>query len=143
MTAFVNIDLDAVGNWAERQKIPFSGYADLAARPETYALVAEQIAEMNDSLGGDPQLSHCQIKRFLILPKELDADDGELTRTRKVRRRIIAERYGVLIEALYGDIENVSLDTKAVLEDGRSIAVRADVRIATPEKSASVRRLPA
>jgi long-chain acyl-CoA synthetase len=143
VAAFVNIDLEAVGNWAERQKIPFSGYADLAARPETYALVAEQIAEMNDSLRRDPQLSHCQIKRFLILPKELDADDGELTRTRKVRRRIIAERYGVLIEALYGGIENVSLDTKAVLEDGRSIAVRADVRIATPEKSASARRLPA
>lgn len=141
VTAFVNIDLEAVGNWAERQKIPFSGYADLAARPETYALVAEQVAEMNGSLARDPQLSHCQIKRFLILPKELDADDGELTRTRKVRRRIIAERYGVLIEALYGDSETVSLDTKAVLEDGRSIAVRADVRISTPENSTKARSL--
>ena len=142
VTAFINIDLEAVGNWAERRKLPFSGYADLAARPETYALVAEQIAEMNDSLERDPQLSHCKVKRFLILPKELDADDGELTRTRKVRRRIIAERYGLLIEALYGDIEQVSLNTKAVLEDGRSIAVRAEVRIATPEKAMKLRSLP-
>lgn len=141
VTAFVNIDLEAVGNWAERQKIPFSGYADLAARPETYRLVADHIAEMNDGLGQDPQLSHCQIRRFLILPKELDADDGELTRTRKVRRRIIAERYGTLIEALYGDREEVTIDTKAVLENGRSIAVRADVRIATPEKLTAVRSL--
>ncbi|MGX9389441.1 AMP-binding protein [Nitrobacteraceae bacterium UC4446_H13] len=141
VTVFINIDLEAVSNWAERRKIPFSGYADLAARPETYALIAEQIAEMNDSLELDLQLSHCKVRRFLILPKELDADDGELTRTRKVRRRIIAERYGALIEALYSDVENVSLDTKAVLEDGRSIAVQANVRIATPAKSAKSRRL--
>ncbi|MGB5904314.1 MAG: AMP-binding protein [Xanthobacteraceae bacterium] len=131
-TGFINIDLEAVGNWAERRRIPFSGYADLAARPEVYALIAEHIAEMNEGLARDPQLSHCQIKRFLILPKELDADDGELTRTRKVRRKVIGERYGALIEALYGDPGTMAFETRATLEDGRSIEVRADVRIAVP-----------
>jgi long-chain acyl-CoA synthetase len=132
VTAFINIDLEAVGNWAERRRISFSGYADLAARPEVYALVAQHVAEMNESLAKDPQLAHCQVRRFLILPKELDADDGELTRTRKVRRRIIAERYGSLIDALYQNAENIAFETRATLEDGRTIEVRANVLIASP-----------
>lgn len=137
-TAFINIDLEAVGNWAERRRIPFSGYADLAARPEVYALVAEHVAEMNASLARDAQLSHCQIRRFLILPKELDADDGELTRTRKVRRKVIGERYGALIEALYRGQDIIAFETKATLENGRAIEVRADVRIASPAEKTGV-----
>lgn len=131
VAAFINVDLEAVSNWAERRKIAFSGYADLASRPEVYDLVREHIKEMNRGLLQDAELSHCVVKRFLILPKELDADDGELTRTRKVRRRVIAERYGRLIEALYGDEDIVSFDTTAQLEDGRLIKVAADVRVAS------------
>lgn len=130
VTAFINIDLEAVGNWAERRKIAYSGYTDLAAHPQVYTLIAQQIAEMNARLATDAELSHCVVRRFLILPKELDADDGELTRTRKVRRRVIAERYGVLIDALYADAESILFESKAALEDGRIIAVAANVRIA-------------
>lgn len=138
VATFINIDLEAVSNWAERKRIAFSGYSDLAARPEVYQLVEDQIREMNARLAEDAELSHCVIRRFLILPKELDADDGELTRTRKVRRRVIADRYGPLIEALYSDNDEVQFDSKATLENGRVITVSANIRIASvPEPNTS------
>ncbi|MGF1501585.1 MAG: AMP-binding protein, partial [Paracoccaceae bacterium] len=98
--AFVNIDLTAVGNWAERNNIAYSSYQELAQHPRVYEMVRENVEETNRSLAADPMLSHCQIARFLVLHKELEADDGELTRTRKVRRRFIAEKFGELVEAL-------------------------------------------
>ncbi|MBB6306469.1 AMP-binding protein [Xanthobacter tagetidis] len=127
--AFINIELEAVGNWAERRGISFTSYADLAGRMEVYDLVSGQIEEANRSLARELQLAGAQIHRFLILPKELDADDGELTRTRKVRRRVIAERYGALIEAMYGDDDSVDFETRATFEDGRVGIVRAHVPI--------------
>ena len=127
--AFVNIDLDAVSNWAERNDISYASYQELAAHPRVYDLVSDCIAQVNADLAGDPQFSSSQIKRFLVLHKELDADDGELTRTRKVRRRIIAERYAPLIDALYSDADTCHIDTEVVFEDGRRGQISADLRI--------------
>lgn len=133
VTAFVNIDLEAVGNWAERRGISYASYADLADRDEVYDLIKGNIEEVNRDLAIDSELANAQIHNFLILHKELDADDGELTRTRKVRRRIIAERYGELIEALYGDKENVSVEAKITFEDGRTGVLKADLKVRAAE----------
>ncbi len=100
--AFVNIDMEAVGNWAERRNLPYAGYTDLAQKPEVLELVRDCVEKVNADLAADERLAGSQISRFLVLHKELDADDGELTRTRKVRRGFIAERYRVLVDALYG-----------------------------------------
>ena len=113
--AMVNIDLDAVGSWAERRGLAYTSYTDLAARPEVYDLVEESVEAVNASLGADPALAGSRIRRFLILHKELDADDGELTRTRKVRRRIVAERYENLIDALYSDADHVPVEARGDL----------------------------
>ncbi|GIX47422.1 MAG: hypothetical protein KatS3mg131_1633 [Candidatus Tectimicrobiota bacterium] len=129
VTAFINIDLEAVGNWAERRGLAYTSYTDLAARPEVYDLIAGEIARVNASLAQEPQLAGAQIRRFLILHKELDPDDGELTRTRKVRRRFIAQKYAELVEALYGDADHVSVEAQVVFEDGRRGTIKADLRI--------------
>ena len=131
--AFINIDLDAVSNWADRNAIVFASYQELAAHSRVYALIKDCIARVNADLAGDLQLCSSQIKRFLVLHKELDADDGELTRTRKVRRRIIAERYAPLIDALYSDADTCHIDTDVVFEDGRRGQISADLKIDTAE----------
>jgi len=127
--AFINIDLNAVGNWAERNNIAYGGYAELAAHPQVYAMIQGNIEETNRSLAEDPMLSGCQITRFLVLNKELDADDGELTRTRKVRRRIISEKYATLIDALYGGQERGRVEVEVTYEDGRKGMIRGDLEI--------------
>ena len=127
--AFINIDLDAVSNWAERNGIVYASYQELAAHPRVYELVRECIGSVNADLAGDQQLASSQIRRFLVLHKELDADDGELTRTRKVRRRIIAQRYAPLIDALYSDADTCHIDTEVVFEDGRRGQISADLSI--------------
>ncbi|NIM29395.1 MAG: AMP-binding protein [Gammaproteobacteria bacterium] len=129
VTLFINIDLDAVGNWAEKRNIPYASYQELAARPEVIELIQENLRKVNIDLAADAHLSGSQIRRFLILPKELDADDGELTRTLKVRRRIIAERYAPLIEALYSDQRRVAMQTQVTFEDGRTGTIKADVEL--------------
>ena len=129
VAAFINIDLEAVGNWAERQGIAYSGYTDLAGRQEVYDQIQTCVEKVNADLVDDPHLSGSQIHRFLILHKELDADDGELTRTRKVRRRIIAERYGDLIEALYDGRDEVHVEAEVTFEDGRKGKIVADLAI--------------
>src|SRR5690606_34186056 len=101
VTAFINIDLQAVGDWAERNNIAYASYQELAGHPEVYAMIARNVDETNRRLAKEPMMAGAQIRRFLILHKELDADDGELTRTQKVRRSFINERYGDLIAALY------------------------------------------
>jgi long-chain acyl-CoA synthetase len=98
----INIDFDAVGNWAERRNLPYAGYTDLAQKPEVYALIQDCVEKVNADLSVDNLLAGSQISRFLVLHKELDADDGELTRTNKVRRGYIADKYQVLVDALYG-----------------------------------------
>jgi long-chain acyl-CoA synthetase len=127
--AFINIDPDAVGNWAERRNLPYSGYTDLASKDEVYALVRECVDKVNADLAADPELANSQIHRFLILHKELDADDGELTRTRKVRRRTIGEKYGTLVDALYGGRESVHVEAQIRYEDGRTGTYSADLKI--------------
>jgi long-chain acyl-CoA synthetase len=127
--AFINIDLEAVGNWAEKNNIPYASYQELAAHNQVYTMIQECIEKVNRDLSGDANLSGSQIRRFLILHKELDADDGELTRTRKVRRRIVADKYGVLIDALYSDKDRCFIDTEVTFEDGRKGSISADLEI--------------
>jgi long-chain acyl-CoA synthetase len=127
--AFINIDLTAVGNWAERNNIAYGSYQELAAHPQVYAMIQANVEEVNRGLAADPMLSGCQVHRFLILHKELDADDGELTRTRKVRRRIIEEKYADLIRALYDGSNSVYTETEVTYEDGRKGRIRATLEI--------------
>ena len=123
----INIDMQAVGDWAERRGIAYSGYQDLAAKPQVYELVRECVEKVNADLAADPKLSGSQIHRFVVLHKELDADDGELTRTRKVRRRFIAEKYESAVHALYSDMDHCWVEAQVRFEDGRTGFVRADL----------------
>jgi long-chain acyl-CoA synthetase len=118
-TAFINIDLTAVGNWAERNNIAYASYQELAGHPQVLDAIQGHVEAVNRSLAEDPMLAGCQVRRFLVLHKELDADDGELTRTRKVRRRIIEEKFADLIAALYDGSSSVSTRTEVTYEDGR------------------------
>ncbi|MEF7616386.1 AMP-binding protein [Aquincola sp. MAHUQ-54] len=138
--AFINIDVEAVGNWAERRNLPYAGYTDLAGKPEVYELIRECVEQVNADLAADERLAGSQISRFLVLHKELDADDGELTRTRKVRRGFIAERYGVLVEALYGGKAEQFIETAVKFEDGRSGMVSATLKIADAKTFAPLGR---
>ncbi len=127
--AFINIDLSAVGNWAERRGVAYSGYTDLAGRNEVCDLIQECVEKVNAELALDPVLCHSQVRRFMVLHKELDPDDDELTRTRKVRRGFIAEKYAVLIDALYAGKKNQFIETQVKFEDGRTGTVSADLGI--------------
>ena len=128
-TAFINIDLDAVGNWAERKNLAYSGYIDLANLEEVYQLIKDCVDKVNLDLSQDSRLANSQIRRFLILHKELDADDGELTRTRKVRRNFVADRYDDLIDALYSDVNQCHVKTEVTFEDGRTGMLEANINI--------------
>ena len=125
----INIDFDAVGNWAERRNLPYAGYTDLAQKPEVYQLIKECVEKVNADLSVDTLLAGSQVSRFLILHKELDADDGELTRTNKVRRGYIAEKYDVLIDALYGGKTTQFIETQVKFEDGRTGSVSATLKV--------------
>lgn len=129
VSAFVNIDLDAVGNWAERNNVAYASYQELAGHPQVYDLVQQCIDQVNRSLADDSHLASSQIQRFLVLHKELDPDDGELTRTRKVRRRIIADKYGMLIDAFYTDKDHCYIETDVTFEDGRKGSISATLEI--------------
>ena len=129
-TAFINIDLNAVGNWAERNNIAYSSYQELAGHKNVYEMIKDHINETNESLADDDMLSGCQIHRFVILHKELDADDGELTRTRKVRRRVIEDKFHNLINALYDGSSEVYTETEVTYEDGAKGAISATLAIA-------------
>jgi len=127
--AFINIDMGSVGNWAERRGLAYSGYTDLAQKPEVYQLIRECVEQVNAELAGEGDLAHSQVHRFLILHKELDPDDEELTRTRKVRRGFVADKYAVLIDALYGGRDRQHIETLVRFEDGSNM-VAADLVIA-------------
>ena len=126
--AFVNIDMEAVGNWAERRNLPYSGYTDLACKPEVVELVRESVEKVNADLANDPKLANAQIRRFIVLHKELDADDEELTRTRKVRRGFIQDKYRVLVDAMYAG------RTRAVHRDDGEVRRRPHRKIAATLK---------
>ena len=138
----INIDFDAVGNWAERRNLPYAGYTDLAQKPQVYQLIKECVEKVNADLSADALLAGSQVSRFLVLHKELDADDGELTRTNKVRRGFIAEKYQVLVDALYNGATSQFIETQVKFEDGRTGSVSAtlkidDAKIFAPVKAAA------
>jgi long-chain acyl-CoA synthetase len=138
--AFINIDFEAVGNWAEKRNLPYAGYTDLAAKPEVYALIRDCVEKVNADLAADEKLAGSQISRFLILHKELDADDGEMTRTRKVKRGFIGDKYQVLIDALYGGKTEQFIETAVKFEDGRTGSVSANLKIVDVKTFPAVRR---
>ncbi len=125
----LNIDFEAVGNWAERRNLGYAGYTDLAQKSEVYQLMLECVEKVNADLAADALLAGSQISRFLVLHKELDADDGELTRTNKVRRGFIAEKYAVLVDALYRGLAEQFIETAVKFEDGRTGSVSAHLRL--------------
>ena len=127
--AFINIDLTAVGNWAERNNIAYSSYQELAGHPKVLEMIQNHVEETNASIAEDKMLAGCQVHRFLVLHKELDADDGELTRTRKVRRRIIEEKFADLIGALYSGQDSVYTETEVTYEDGRKGVIKATLEL--------------
>ena len=138
--AFINIDLTAVGSWAERNNIAYSSYQELAAHDQVYEMIRGHVEEVNRSVAADSMLAGCQIHRFLILHKELDADDGELTRTRKVRRNIVAEKYADLIAALYDGSATISTETEVTYEDGRKGILKATLKIVDAKTQTAVER---
>jgi long-chain acyl-CoA synthetase len=127
--AFVNIDFEAVGNWAERRNLPYAGYTDLAGKKEVLELIRDCVEKVNADLAADEKLAGSQISRFLVLHKELDADDGELTRTRKVRRGFIGDKYQVLVDAMYAGKSEQYIETQVKFEDGRTGSVSATLKI--------------
>ena len=129
VTMFINIDPISVGSWAERNNVAYASYQELAAHPQVYDMVAKRLDAVNRSLAEEPQMTASQIHRFLILHKELDADDGEMTRTQKVRRSAVGERYARLIEALYDGSTHCHIATEVTFEDGRRGVVEGDLRI--------------
>jgi long-chain acyl-CoA synthetase len=139
--AMVNIDLVAVGSWAERNNVVYGSYQELAAHPRVYDMIAGHVAEVNRSLAEEGVMAGAQIRRFLILHKELDADDGELTRTQKVRRGFIAERYAPLVRALYDGSTACDISTELTFEDGRHgvISARLNIRDMAPLPAAMER----
>jgi long-chain acyl-CoA synthetase len=129
VAVMINIDLTAVGSWAERNNVVYASYQELAGHPLVYDMIEKHVAEVNRSLAQDKMMAGAQIKRFLILHKELDADDGELTRTQKVRRSFIAERYAPLVKALYDGSTEADISTEVTFEDGRKGTISARVKI--------------
>jgi long-chain acyl-CoA synthetase len=127
--AFVNIDMEAVGNWAERRNLPYAGYTDLAGKPAVLELIRESVEKVNADLAADPKLANAQIHRFIVLHKELDADDEELTRTRKVRRGFIQDKYRELVDAMYAGRHEQFIETMVKFEDGRTGKIAATLKV--------------
>ncbi|GFE49081.1 long-chain-fatty-acid--CoA ligase [Roseobacter cerasinus] len=142
-TAFINIDLAAVGNWAERNNIGYASYQELARHPQVMDTIQAHVEEVNASVAQDEMLSGCQVYRFVVLHKELDADDGELTRTRKVRRRIIEEKYADIIAALYDRSSSVSTVTEVTYEDGRKGSISATLEVRSAAVRAAAQKMAA
>ncbi|MFN0264704.1 AMP-binding protein [Tepidamorphus sp. 3E244] len=134
---FLNIDLESVGSWAERNNVSYASYQELANHPQVYAMMEDHVRQVNKDLSEEPRMAGSQIARFLVLHKELDADDGELTRTQKVRRGYIAERYGPLIDALYSDVKEADITTEVTYEDGRKGQLSARVKVGNAERFAA------
>ena len=129
VTALINIDLEAVGNWAERRSLAYASYQELAGNELVYDLVQGCIDQANRDLAAEPSLAASQIRRFLILHKELDADDGELTRTRKVRRSVIGEKYGDIVTAIYAGRPEIDIDTLIRFQDGTTQRVQTTLAV--------------
>ena len=129
VSAFINIDLEAVSNWAEKNDVTYASYHELAANDRVSSLIQDCVASVNQELANEDQFKTSQIQRFVVLHKELDPDDGELTRTRKVRRKFVAEKYSTLVDALYSNQDNVHVETEVTFEDGRKGSIEADIKV--------------
>ena len=129
VSAFINIDLEAISNWAEKNDVTYASYHELATNDRVSNLVQDCVASVNQELANEDQFNTSQIQRFVLLHKELDADDGELTRTRKVRRKFVAEKYSTLVDALYSNRNNVHVETEVTFEDGQKGSIEADITI--------------
>ncbi|GIT53594.1 MAG: hypothetical protein Ct9H300mP16_07540 [Pseudomonadota bacterium] len=129
VSAFINIDLEAVSNWAEKNDVTYASYHELAANDRGSSLIRGCVASVNQELAKEDQFKTSQIQRFVVLHKELDPDDGELTRTRKVRRKFVAEKYSTLVDALYSNQDNVHVETEVTFEDGRKGSIEADIKV--------------
>jgi long-chain acyl-CoA synthetase len=127
--AMINIDLTAVGSWAERNNVVYASYQEIAGNPRVYDMIARHIDQVNRSLSEEEIMAGAQIRRFLILHKELDADDGELTRTQKIRRGFVADRYASLLAAFYSDAKEADISTEVTFEDGRKGRMSARLKI--------------
>jgi long-chain acyl-CoA synthetase len=138
VTMFINIDLVSVGNWAERNNVIYASYQELAGHPDVIKMVERRVNELNALLAKEPRVAGSQIKRFLILHKELEADDGELTRTQKVRRSFIAERYAPFVKALYDGSARAQISTQVTFEDGRKGMIEGDVAVVEVKTNAPV-----
>ncbi len=136
-TAFINIDLEAVGSWAERNGVAYASYQELSSLPIIYDMIKTHIEQVNQDLANEERVAGSQIKRFLLLHKILDADDGELTRTSKVRRKFVDEKYKIFIDALYSDMDKASIETEITFEDGRKGMMQATVAIANVKSFAA------
>ena len=120
VAALINIDIGSVGKWADKHSVSYAGFTDLSGKAAVYDLIAAEIDRVNEGLP-----DALRIRRFLCLHKELDPDDAELTRTRKLRRRLIGERYAVLIDALYGETAAVQARITVTYEDGRTATIKS------------------
>jgi long-chain acyl-CoA synthetase len=138
VAAIVAIDPTTVGNWAERQNLAYTSFQDLCSRPEVAGLIRNEIRKCNAML---PEA--VQIRRFLVLNKEFDADDDEITRTRKIRRGFVGEKYAIVVDALYAGLSEVELATEITYEDGRKAMLRSTLAIADVEEPAMTAELVA
>jgi long-chain acyl-CoA synthetase len=138
VTMFLNIDLTSVGNWAERNNVSYSSYQELTGNPQVVDLIKRRVAELNKALAAEPKMAASQIRRFIILHKELDADDGELTRTQKVRRSFIADRYGPLVTALYDGSKDARISVEVTFEDGRKGKIEGHMQVVEMPVTAAV-----
>ena len=134
VSAMVAIDLNTVGNWAERRGIPYTSYLDLSQKPEVCDLIREEIRKGNETLPASTR-----IRRFLLLTKDLEADDAEMTRTRKVRRKFVAEKYASVIDAFYAGGHAVELEASITYEDGRTAIMKSHVRVEDVEAETTAR----
>lgn len=126
LSALINIDFDNVGRWAEKHSVPYTTFIDLSQRPEVYDLISQDIQRVNRFL--PPAI---RIHKFVLMHKEFDADEGELTRTRKLRRRLLNERYAEIIDTMYGNGEIVKVRTTVQYRDGREGTTETNIRVAT------------
>jgi len=138
VAAIVAIDLTTVGNWAERRNLAYTSFQDLSAKPEVRQLIGEEIVEVNTTLP-----AAARIRRFLLLNKEFDADDNEITRTRKIRRRFVADKYAAVVDAFYRGVSEVELTTEITYEDGRKGTLASTIAIEDVLEAAEPAREPA
>jgi long-chain acyl-CoA synthetase len=124
ITAMIAIDMANVGKWAENNQLAYTTFTDLSQKREVYELISEEVKKANESL---PKVA--KVNRFVLLYKELDADDDELTRTRKVRRKFVEERYRELIQGLYGDREEIPVEADIRYKDGKGFRMKTTVMI--------------